>query len=164
LSARDFLRWAELAVETAGRAGVGVIINDRADVALLSRSTGVHVGQEDISVAGARRVLGGDAIIGLSTHNVEQARLAAHLDVDYVAVGPAYATESKASADPPLGPSGIRQVREVVDKPLVAIGGITLDRAPEIVATGVDGVAVISALKKATNLEQEAKKWLALEP
>jgi thiamine-phosphate pyrophosphorylase len=160
LSAREFSRWAELAVASGRESGIDVLVNDRADVALLAGARGVHVGQDDLSVAAVRRVLGADAIVGLSTHDLDQARAADALDVDYVAIGPAYATTSKVSADRPLGPDGIREVRAFVSKPLVAIGGITLERAPEILATGVDAVAVISALRIGANLEEEAKKWM----
>ena len=163
LSSRELLQWAELAVEAARPSGIDVIINDRADVALLSHAAGVHLGQDDLSVTGARRVLGNDAIIGMSTHNFDQARVADETDVDYIAIGPAYATASKTNADTPLGPDYIREVRDAVQKPLVAIGGITLTRAPELLATGVDAVAVISALKQTTSLEQEARTWLALK-
>lgn len=163
LSSGELLRWAEIAVNAARGRGCEIIINDRADVALVAHARGVHVGQDDLSVAGARRVLGNDAIVGVSTHTIEQARAADSMEVDYVAIGPAYATDSKADADAPLGPDYIRQVRDVVQKPLVAIGGITLERAPELLSTGVDAVAVISALKNGPSLEGEAKKWLALE-
>ena len=167
MSAREFLRWAELAVEAARPSGIDIIINDRADVALLSEASGVHVGQDDLSVAGARRVLGDDAIIGLSTHTIEQAKCADGMAVDYVAIGPVYATESKVSAGALLGVDYVENVRDVVQKPLVAIGGITIERAPELIAAGIDGLAVISALKHATmsgtDLQEEAKRWLALK-
>lgn len=163
LSTREFLAWAETAVEASRASDIAFIINDRADVALLSGASGVHVGEDDLSVAGARRVLGDDAIIGLSTHTIEQAKRADRMAVDYVAIGPVYATESKASAGAPLGVDYVENVRDIVQKPLVAIGGITLDHAPELLAAGIDGLAVISALKNATSLEEEARRWLALE-
>lgn len=163
LSTREFLAWAETAVEASRASDIALIINDRADVALLSGASGVHVGEDDLSVAGARRVLGDDAIIGLSTHTIEQAKRADRMAVDYVAIGPVYATESKASAGAPLGVDYVETVRDIVQKPLVAIGGITLDHAPELLAAGIDGLAVISALKNATSLEEEARRWLALE-
>jgi thiamine-phosphate pyrophosphorylase len=162
LSSRELLEWAEIAVEAARPSGTHIIVNDRADVALIAGASGVHVGQDDLSVASVRRVLGDDAIVGVSTHNLEQARAADGLDVDYVAIGPAFATRTKARADPTLGPDGIRRVRDVVGKPLVAIGGITHENARELLATGVDGLAVISALKTDAGLENEARRWLAL--
>lgn len=162
LTAREFLRWADLSVEVSRRLGMDVIINDRADVALLSGARGVHLGQDDLSVDGARRILGDDALIGLSTHTLDQAERGEAGDADYVAIGPVFATESKARAGRALGPDYVRRVRAVVQKPLVAIGGITLARAPEIIATGIDSVAVISALKTGAPLEEEAMKWLAL--
>lgn len=166
LGAREALDWAALAVEAARRSGIAVIVNDRADVARLSGANGVHLGQDDLSVASARRVLGDEAIVGISTHTLEQARGATRLPVDYVAIGPVYATTTKHTADAPLGVEVIRRVRQVVDKPLVAIGGITIAKAPELIEAGVDGLAVISALKNATgegrSLEAEARRWLSL--
>lgn len=166
LSARELLGWAELAVEAGGSSGIAVIINDRADIALLSSASGVHLGQDDLSVGSARRLLGDEAIIGLSTHSIDQAREASRLAIDYVAIGPVYLTSSKERPDAPLGIDTIREVRRVVDKPLVAIGGITIERAPELFEAGVDGVAVISALRRTgdegTTLEDEARRWLSL--
>ena len=169
LSAGEFLAWAKAGVTAARRHGVALIVNDRADVALLSGASGVHVGQADISVSAARRVLGNEAIIGLSTHSLEQAKDAEAKAVDYVAIGPVFATKTKS--DPayaePLGLSAVREVRRAVQKPLVAIGGITIERARELteggVGVGVDGVAVISGLKKDTSLEEQARRWLSIK-
>jgi len=145
---------------------VGLIVNDRADVALLSGASGVHVGQTDISVAAVRRVVGNEAIVGLSTHSLEQAKEAEAKAVDYVAIGPVFATKTKS--DPayagPLGVSAVREVRLAVQKPLVAIGGITIERARELIDLGVDGVAVISGLRERDrSLEEQARRWLAIE-
>ncbi len=165
LSAGEFLAWAKAGVTAARRHGVALIVNDRADVALLSGASGVHVGQADISVSAARRVLGNEAIIGLSTHSLEQAKDAEAKAVDYVAIGPVFATKTKS--DPayaePLGLSAVREVRRAVQKPLVAIGGITIERARKLTEGGVDGVAVISGLKKDTSLEEQARRWLSIK-
>ena len=183
LSAGDFLAWAKAGVAAARRHDVALIVNDRADVALLSGASGVHVGQDDISVSSVRRVLGNEAIIGLSTHSLEQAKDAEAEAVDYVAIGPVYATKTKSEAPAfagqapafagqapayarPLGLSAVREVRRAVQKPLVAIGGITIERARELfqVGVGVDGVAVISGLRKSDiSLEEQARRWLAIE-
>ncbi len=166
LSAGEFLAWAKAGVATAQRCGVALIVNDRADVALLSGAAGVHIGQDDISVSAARRVLGNEAVIGLSTHSLEQAKDAEAKAVDYVAIGPVFATKTKSDALAPLGLSVVREVRRAVQKPLVAIGGITIERAGELVGVGVgvDGVAVISGLKKSnTSLEEQARRWLSIE-
>ncbi len=107
---------------------------------------GVHVGQDDLAPGDVRAVLGPDAIVGLSTHNVEQLRRAASEPVDYVAVGPIYSTSTKAQPDPVVGLDLVRQARKLVTHPLVAIGGIRQDNARAVVEAGADGVAVASAL------------------
>jgi thiamine-phosphate pyrophosphorylase len=128
-----------------------LIVNDRADLAVLGGAAGVHVGQTDLRPSDARRVVGPDAIVGLSTHNDEQVRRAIAEPVDYVAVGPVFDTASKAQPDPVIGLEGVgrarRQLRES-GKPLVAIGGITLSTAPAVIAAGASSVAVISDLLK----------------
>jgi thiamine-phosphate pyrophosphorylase len=125
------------------------IVNDRADLAVLGGAAGVHVGQADLLPSDARRVVGPDAIVGLSTHNDDQVGRAVAEPVDYVAVGPVFATGSKARPDPVIGLEGVgrasRQLRES-RKPLVAIGGITLSSAPDVIAEGASSVAVISDL------------------
>lgn len=147
LPAREFYREAEEAVRVARGRGVRVIINDRVDVALAVGADGVHVGQDDVGPEAARRVLGEGAIVGFSTHNVEQAVEAVRFPVDYVAIGPIFGTFSKENPDPVVGLEGLRRVREAVgDLPLVAIGGITRENALEVLAAGADSVAVIGAL------------------
>lgn len=132
-------------------AGVTLVINDRVDVALAAGADGVHVGQDDMSVADARRVLGPTAIIGLSIKTVAQA-LAAPIDlIDYAGIGGVYATTSKDNPDPPIGVAGLRAIVEVFRKraprmPLCGIAGIDASNAAEVIAAGADGVAVISAL------------------
>jgi thiamine-phosphate pyrophosphorylase len=155
-------RWALAARKASREAGTKLLINDRVDVALLSGADGVHLGDEDLSPEAAREILGESAILGLSTHGVEEARLADRAPVDYVAIGPIFETSTKTSGRSTLGVEGARAVREVVSKPLVAIGGITLERAPALFEAGIDGVAVISALKKG-DLETIARGFLALE-
>lgn len=148
MTPREFYAEAEAAVRVARESGVRLIINDRADIALAAGADGVHLGQDDLDPAAARRLLGDDAIIGFSTHSVEQAALAAKIyPLDYIAVGPVFATTSKANPDPVIGLEGLRRVREVVGAiPLVAIGGITLANARAALAAGADSVALISAL------------------
>jgi thiamine-phosphate pyrophosphorylase len=124
-----------------------IIINDRADIALAIKADGVHLGQDDLPPEGARRMLGDDAIIGFSTHNLKQAREAIQLPVDYIAFGPVFATSTKQNPDAIVGLETLRRVRDiVVDHPLVAIGGITLENAEEVLNAGADSVAVISAI------------------
>ena len=147
LAPREFYEQARAALAVAERRGARVIINDRVDVALAVGAHGVHLGQDDMPPDAARKLLGPDAIIGYSTHNIEQAIAATKLPIDYLAIGPIFATTSKADTAPVLGLDGLRTVRDAIgDFPLVAIGGITGDNAQEVIQRGADSVAVISAL------------------
>jgi thiamine-phosphate diphosphorylase len=147
LTPREFYREAEAALRVARESGVRLIINDRVDIALALRADGVHLGQDDLDPQAARRLLGDEAIIGCSTHNVEQAREAARLPVDYIAVGPIFETSSKENPDAVVGLEGLRRVRAVVGSlPLVAIGGITPLVARATLDAGADSLALISAL------------------
>jgi thiamine-phosphate pyrophosphorylase len=123
-----------------------LVVNDRVDVACAARADGAHVGQDDLPASAARELLGPDRILGISTHTLEQARIASALPVDYVAYGPIFATTTKANPDPIVGLDGLMRVRVVVSTPLVAIGGITLERVPDVIAAGADSVAVIGDL------------------
>ena len=147
LSAREFSAEAVVALRVARLFGAKLIINDRADVALVVGADGVHLGQDDMPPRAARLVLGEGKIIGFSTHSVEQASEAARLPVDYVAIGPVFDTSSKENPDPVVGLEGVRLVREAVGRvPLVAIGGITVESAPSVIEAGADSVAVIGTL------------------
>jgi thiamine-phosphate pyrophosphorylase len=126
--------------------GVTLIVNDRADLALAAGWDGVHVGQDDLSPAGARRVLGDTRLVGVSTHSPAQVREADALPVDYIAVGPVFATQTKADPYPVISLDGVRAARAATKKPLVAIGGITRANARSVLDAGADSVAVISAL------------------
>lgn len=161
LSSRAYYEWARAAMESAAKHGMTLLINDRVDIALGVRAAGVHLGQEDLSPASARRILGPGSLIGYSTHSVDQAREADELPIDYVAIGPVYASETKRGENPALGPLGVTRVREVVSKPLVAIGGITRENSREVIEAGADSVAVISALLDAPDLEVRAREILA---
>jgi thiamine-phosphate pyrophosphorylase len=121
-----------------------LIVDDRADVAALAGDAGVHLGQDDLPPAAAREILGPGALIGLSTHNEDQVRAAASAPVDYLAFGPIFATVSKEKPDPVVGLDGLRRVRSLTEKPLVAIGGITPEKVAQVIAAGADSVAVIS--------------------
>jgi len=136
---------AEAALRVARDRGVRIIINDRVDIALALRADGVHLGQEDLAPEAARRILGDDAIIGFSTHNLEQARLAAQMPVDYLATGPIFGTATKRSANPPVGLTGLERLGQALGNiPLVAIGGITTKNSGLVLGAGADAVAVIS--------------------
>jgi thiamine-phosphate pyrophosphorylase len=121
------------------------IIDDRADIASLL-AAGVHLGQDDLPPADARRIMTSDGLIGYSTHNAQQLQTANLEPVDYLAIGPVFATSSKANPDPVIGLEAIASLRKLTGKPLVAIGGITLFNARELWDAGIDSVALISAL------------------
>ena len=142
--------------------GVTFIVNDRTDVAALAGASGVHVGQEDLSVEDARAVVGRNGLVGVSTHNRAQFEQAAGSSADYTAVGPIFSTSSKANADPVVGTEFIREVRPLTDKPIVAIGGITLERAREVVRAGADSVAVISDILCAPDPGQRARQFIRI--
>lgn len=125
---------------------VRLIMNDRADLCLAANFDGVHVGQDDLSPADVRIIIGPNRLIGFSTHNPEQVKLADTMPVDYIAVGPVFATSSKANPDPVIGLEGVSRARKLTGKPLVAIGGITRVTCRSVVDAGADSVAVISDL------------------
>jgi thiamine-phosphate pyrophosphorylase len=142
-------------------AGASFVIDDRADIASML-SAGVHLGQDDLSPSEARRVLPA-GLIGFSTHNALQLRAAAAEPADYLAIGPVFATMSKENPDPVLGLDELRRLRRLTDRPLVAIGGITLANALEVLAAGADSVAVISDLyPEDSNIHERAAEWIAV--
>lgn len=142
VSSRKLLEISRQLVSLLRPRGVRVIVNDRADVAAVAGAEGVHVGQEDLSVEAARAICGGKCWVGVSTHNLEQVRRAADTSADYIAVGPIFATATKANPDPVVGLELVRAARAATGKPLVAIGGITLERAAEVYGAGADCLAV----------------------
>jgi len=164
-SPRELLQASSgLAAELAQR-GALLFVNDRPDVAFLSGASGVHVGQKDLPVAESRAVLGKGKFLGISTHDLDQFRAAAETDADYIALGPIFETDSKLNPDPVVGTAMIQEARKLTDKPLVAIGGITLDRAREVMEVGADSVAVISDILRAPDPGKRARQFLnLLEP
>jgi len=125
---------------------VRLIMNDRADLCLAAELDGLHVGQDDLSPEAARRIIGPDRWLGVSTHNPEQLAEADKTSADYLAIGPVFATTTKTNPDPVVGLEGVRRARELTRKPLVAIGGITRANARSVIEAGADAVAVISGL------------------
>ncbi len=125
---------------------VKLIMNDRADLCLAAGFDGVHVGQDDLSPEGVRKVTGHDLWLGVSTHNPEQLAAADKTTADYLAIGPVFSTRSKGNPDPVIGLEGVRRARVFTHKPLVAIGGITRENCRSVIAAGADTVAVISDL------------------
>ena len=142
--------------------GVRFIVNDRPDIALLTGAGGVHVGQEDLSVEDARRICGQGRWVGVSTHSLEQVAAADRTPADYIAFGPIFPTATKQNPDPVVGTELLRQVRTMTAKPLVAIGGITLERAAEVYRAGADSLAVIGDLMRAVNPGERAREFLAV--
>ena len=159
-SSRELFRIAQALSGMAQAHKFRFVMNDRADIDLLSGAGGVNVGQDDLPVEAARRVCGPSCWVGVSTHNLEQLRAAAASSADYIAVGPVYATGSKASPDPVVGIEFVRLARALTPKPLVAIGGITAQRAGEVYAAGADSVAVISDLAQAPDLAARVRAYL----
>lgn len=125
---------------------VQLIMNDRADLCLAAGFDGVHVGQDDLSPGGARKVIGDSLALGVSTHNPDQVKIADKSSADYLAIGPVFATSAKANPDPVVGLDGVRSARALTRKPLVAIGGITRKNCRSVIDAGADSVAVISDL------------------
>jgi thiamine-phosphate pyrophosphorylase len=161
-SARELLNHSrELAEEVLPR-GVCFFVNDRADVAVLAGAHGVHVGQEDLDAGQARALVGAGRYVGVSTHNLEQFHRAMNSSADYIAVGPIFATSSKANPDPVVGTEFLRQVRPLTDKPIVAIGGITLERAAEVIEAGANSVAAISDILLAESPARRAHQYIEL--
>lgn len=146
-SSQDFYQAARAALEIVRRCGVKIIINDRVDIALALRCDGVHLGQDDLPPERARRILGEAAIIGFSTHNLEQAVRAVKMPIDYLAFGPVFATMTKENPDRAVGIEGLKRIRQSIgDFPLVAIGGITSENFREVLEAGADSIAVINSL------------------
>lgn len=141
-------------------AGGQLIVNDRADVAMVSGADGVHLGQDDLPVDEARRVLKPGQMVGRSTHSLEQLRHADASTADYLAFGPIFATGSKERPDPIVGLEGLARARQATPKPLVAIGGITVENAREVIAHGADAVAVIAGLLGAPDLAARGREFL----
>jgi thiamine-phosphate pyrophosphorylase len=154
-------------VALAHRANAAVIVNDRADIARMSGADGVHVGQDDLPPAQVRKIVAPDAIVGLSTHTTEQVEAAIReplTDVSYLAIGPVFATGTKATGYSSLGLEAVRRAATMLagrQLPLVAIGGITLERAPEVIHAGADTVAVIGDLVATADPAARVRAYLA---
>lgn len=146
-------------------AGAPLIVNDRADFAMLLQA-GLHLGQDDLAPRDARMLMGGGATIGFSSHNVHQLCAAGGEPVDYVALGPIFRTGSKSNPDPVIGVEEVRRCRPLLDQPLVAIGGITQENAVQVLNAGADSVAVIAGLlpdaPSAQSLRQRMEQWQQL--
>ena len=142
--------------------GVTLVVNDRADVASVVNAAGVHLGQDDLSVEAARRIIGAEKWVGVSTHNRQQFERAAATSADYIAVGPVFATSTKANPDPVVGIDFLRRVRALTTKPIVAIGGITLARAAEVIRAGADSIAVVRDILCVPDPGRRARQYMDL--
>ena len=162
---RQVYATAEGVARLCREAGAPLVVNDRADFAMLL-GAGLHLGQDDLPPRDARRLMGGDALLGYSSHNPAQLVAAAGEPVDYVALGPVFATASKRNPDPVVGIEEVRRCCTLLDKPLVAIGGITLENAGPVLAAGASSVAVIAGLlpenATARSLREHMEAWQRL--
>jgi thiamine-phosphate pyrophosphorylase len=158
--ARQYLESSRKLAEVLLPQGVSFFVNDRPDVAFLAGATGVHVGQDDLDVEQARQIVGRDKLVGVSTHNLEQFQRAAASSADYIALGPIFRTSSKANPDPVVGLDLLRKARALTDKPVVAIGGISLERAASVIEAGADSIAVISGILGAPDPAQRARQYI----
>ncbi|MDP8987726.1 MAG: thiamine phosphate synthase [Actinomycetota bacterium] len=159
----DRERWsvAEMVSERCRRAGARLVVNDRADVARAVGADGVHVGDDDLPVAAVRRVLGPSAVVGATCRTPEAARRAEAEGATYLGVGPAYATSTKAGLPQPLGPAGVGRVAMAVAIPVIAVGGVTAARVPELLDVGCHGVAVSAAVFAAPDLRAATEELVA---
>ena len=132
-----------------------LLMNDRSDLCLAAEFDGVHVGQDDLSPDSARKIVGPNRLLGMSTHNPEQVAEADGTSADYIAIGPVFATASKVNPDPIVGLAGVRRARELTSKPLIAIGGINRQNCLSVIEAGADSIAVISDLVRDTRKSAE---------
>lgn len=142
----DFLRQAIVLKELADRMGVPLIINDRLDIAMACGATGIHLGQEDMGCAQARKIAGEQLVIGVSVSTPEEAMKAEFDGANYLGVSPVFSTPTKTDTPGPAGLDGLRKIREKVRVPLVGIGGISVANAADVIRSGADGIAVVSAI------------------
>ena len=156
---RSAFQDASRIAELCRSAGALFVVNDRTDIAMLLNA-GLHLGQDDLSPADARRILPTPTIIGFSTHNEDQLRAADLEPVDYLAIGPIFATGSKQNPDPVVGLDRLRALRTLTSKPLVAIGGITRELAPKVFEAGADSIAVIGDLFP--DVRARAEEWIGI--
>ena len=158
---RAVFRQTEEVAAILRAAEIPLVINDRADIALMVAAAGVHVGQDDLEVSKVRSLVGESAMIGLSTHNEDQLRQGGRCGADYLAIGPIFQTGSKENPDPLVGLSRLERLRSLSAKPLVAIGGIQRTNAQQVLAAGADSVAVISDLV-GDDLRGRIRDWVEL--
>ncbi len=156
---REVYEQARAIGQLVRQAGGLFIVNDRADIALMLGADGVHVGQDDLPPAAVRKIAGDRLLIGYSTHNADQLRAGDLEPVDYLAIGPIFGTASKENPDPVVGVEALQRLRALTAKPLVAIGGVTRERASSVLSAGADSLAVLSDLVD-DDLAARAREWV----
>ncbi|MFW6005708.1 MAG: thiamine phosphate synthase [Desulfonatronovibrionaceae bacterium] len=156
-SARAFFQLALALKKRLAKQDVPLIINDRVDVAVAADADGVHVGQTDLPAAQVREMIGPDKILGISINTFEQMEEAARNQVDYLSLSPVFPTPTKTDTTEPFGISGLKKARTLTRLPLITIGGVNLENIHEIMSTGLDGVALVSAICSADSPEQAAR-------
>ncbi len=161
LDDRALLALAEAIVARCHGVGATCLIDDRVDIALACGADGVHVGDRDLPVAVARRLLGPGAIIGATARDPESGHARVLAGADYLGVGPTYLTTTKDDLPDPIGPAGVAAVAEAVDVPVIAIAGIVLEHVPEVMTTGAHGIAVVGAVSRADDARQATVELLA---
>ena len=161
-SPNEFYAQLLAAKKVANEFGVTLVVNDRADIAIAAGIDAVHLGQGDLPPSAARRLLGEHGVIGYSTHSVEQAVKAAAMPIDYIAIGPIFTTTTKEDPDPVVGLDGLSRVKQVIGNiPLVAIGGISIDRLHDVLAAGADSAAIIGGIHFDGKLTENYREFLA---
>ena len=160
ISTREFLDISMKIHSFLKKKRVPLIINDRIDIALALDADGVHLGQKDMPLQIARKILGKEKIIGISVNNIEEAMEAENNGADYLGVGPVFPTTTKPDIRAPLGIEGLRKIREKIKIPIIAIGGINKSNVHEVYSTGVDGIAVVSAIILSPDPCQAAEKLI----
>jgi thiamine-phosphate pyrophosphorylase len=160
VSSRDFYNIALKMKELAASYNVPLIVNDRLDIALAVDAAGLHIGQEDLPIEVARKIMGPGKIIGYSVSNVEQAVFGEEHGADYLGAGPVYYTASKSDAGKPIGVDGLKLIKESVKIPVVAIGGVGLNNLEQVKKTGIAGVSVISAILGSREIRSAAREFI----
>jgi thiamine-phosphate pyrophosphorylase len=158
LGTREFLDLALKTSEFLAKKNIPLIINDRIDIALSCDAAGVHLGQEDLPLFYARKIFGANKLIGITINTFKEAVVAEKEGADYLGVGPVFFTTTKKKLKPLLGVEGLRAVKEKVKIPLLAIGGITPQNAGDVIATGVEGIAVVSAILAAEDVRKATRE------
>ena len=162
MTSNEFYRLAIEARELTRQAGCLLIINDRVDIAMASQADGVHLGQEDLPLETARRLMGRTRLIGISTHDLRQAQDAAGAGADYIGFGPIFGTSTKETDYSPRGTAMLKEIRKAVKIPIVAIGGITEDNVTQVWDAGADTAAIISDIMRAEDVADKVRRILAL--